>query len=91
MDEKMKIDDKKVVLVEVPGDGQLKGITNIDKNGNAKVTRADVSENNLSKLFDVNANDSHIANNNEARSDHQAGSSGTLPACAFLYSQETSI
>jgi hypothetical protein len=60
MDEQLKNDDKTVMLVEVPGEGQLKGITNIDKSGNAKVTRDDVSEGSLAKLFDVNTHDSAL-------------------------------
>jgi hypothetical protein len=60
MDEQLKNDDKKVMLVEVPGEGQLKGITNIDRKGDAKITRDDVSGNNLSRLFDVNTHDSAL-------------------------------
>jgi hypothetical protein len=33
MDEKLKNDAKKVMLVQQAGDGQLKAVTNIDKKG----------------------------------------------------------
>ncbi len=60
MDEKQKNDDKKVMLVHVAGDGQFKGVAKLDKKGDASVTRDPVSESNLARLFDVNANESAV-------------------------------
>ena len=60
MDEKQKNDDKKVMLVHVAGDGQFKGVAKLDKKGDASVTRDPVSDSNLARLFDVNANESAV-------------------------------
>lgn len=56
MDEKLKNDAKKVMLVQQAGDGQIKAVTDIDKKGKIKVT--DPTEQNLANLFNVNTNDS---------------------------------
>lgn len=58
MDEKLKNDAKKVMLVQQVGDGQIKAVTNIDKKGKIKVT--DPTEQNLAQLFNVNTNDSAL-------------------------------
>ncbi len=62
MDEKQKLDEKKVMLVARPGEGnlQFKGVAKLDKKGDARVTRDPVSENNLGRLLDVNANESAV-------------------------------
>jgi hypothetical protein len=62
MDEKLKNDDKKVMLVgeAVGGNLQFKGVAKIDKKGVAMVTRDPVSESNLSRLLDVNTQESAV-------------------------------
>jgi hypothetical protein len=60
MDENLKNEDKKVMLVQTFGEGQIKGVTDIDRKGNVKVTRNSVSGDNLMKLFDVNTHDSAV-------------------------------
>jgi hypothetical protein len=62
MDEKQKNDDKKVMLVgeAVGGNLQFKGVAKIDKKGDAMVTRDPVSESNLSRLLDVNTQESAV-------------------------------
>lgn len=57
MDEKVKNDEKKVMLVRQTGEGQdgkLKAVGSIDEKGNIKAL--DPTAANLAKLFDVNAN-----------------------------------
>ena len=56
MDEKLKNDAKKVMLVQQAGDGKIKAVTDIDKKGKIKVT--DPTEQNLANLLNVNTNDS---------------------------------
>lgn len=56
MDEKLKNDAKKVMLVQLAGDGQIKAVTDINKKGKIKVT--DPTEQNIANLFNVNTNDS---------------------------------
>lgn len=56
MDEKLKNDAKKVMLVQQGGDGQIKAVTDIDKKGKIKLT--DPTQQNIANLFNVNTNDS---------------------------------
>lgn len=58
MDEKLKNDNKKVMLVQDAKDGKVKGVTGVDKEGNAQTTPDGVSENNISNLMNVNTQDS---------------------------------
>ena len=58
MDEKLKNDAKKVMLVQQGGDGQIKAVTDINKKGRIKVT--DPTEQNIANLFNVNTHDSAL-------------------------------
>ena len=58
MDEKLKNDGKKVMLVQEAENGRVQGVTNIDKKGNIRTDA--LSENNMSNLFNVNTNDSAL-------------------------------
>lgn len=58
MAEKKKKDEKKVMLVEDSRSGQLKAVTNIDKDGNIKTV--DPTEANLASLLNVNTHDSAL-------------------------------
>ena len=62
MDEKQKLDEKKVMLVARPGEGnlQFKGVAKLDKKGDARVTRDPVSDSNLASLLNVNSNESAV-------------------------------
>lgn len=57
MDEKVKNDEKKVMLVRQTGEGQdgrLKAVGSIDEDGN--IETLDPTAANVAKLFDVNTN-----------------------------------
>ncbi|GGK18933.1 DUF4099 domain-containing protein [Parabacteroides faecis] len=58
MDEKLKNDAKKIMLVQQAGDGPLKAVTDINKKGKIKVT--DPTEQNIANLFNVNTHDSAL-------------------------------
>lgn len=58
MDEKLKNDAKKVMLVQQGGGGEVKAVTDMDKKGKIKVT--DPTEQNIAGLFNVNTNDSFV-------------------------------
>ena len=58
MDEKLKNDARKIMLVQQPGDGQIKAVTAIDKKGKIKVT--DPTEQNIANLLNVNTQDSAL-------------------------------
>jgi len=58
MDENVKNDAKKVMLVQYGGDSRIKAVTDINKKGKIKVT--DPTEHNLAGLFNVNTNDSAL-------------------------------
>lgn len=58
MDEKLKNDAKRVMLVQQGGGGQLKAVTHIDKKGRIEV--ADPTERNITNLFNVNTQDSAL-------------------------------
>lgn len=58
MDEKLKNDAKKVMLVQDASSGQLKAVTNVDKDGN--IQTVEPTKANLASLLNVNTNDSFI-------------------------------
>lgn len=58
MDEKLKNDAKKVMLVQDASSGQLKAVTDVDKNGN--IQTVEPTKANLASLLNVNTNDSFI-------------------------------
>lgn len=58
MDEKLKNDAKKVMLVQQADGGEIKAVTDMDKKGKIKVT--DPTEQNIANLFNVNTNDSFV-------------------------------
>lgn len=58
MDEKLKNDAKKVMLVQDSSSGQLKAVTNVDKDGN--IQTVEPTKANLASLLNVNTNDSFI-------------------------------
>ncbi|MDD3062975.1 MAG: DUF3945 domain-containing protein [Massilibacteroides sp.] len=58
MDEKLKNDAKKVMLVQDAKSGQLKAVTDVDKDGN--IQTVDPTKANLASLLNVNMNDSFI-------------------------------
>jgi len=58
MDEKLKNDAKKVMLVQDAKSGQLKAVTDVDKDGN--IQTLDPTKANLASLLNVNTNDSFI-------------------------------
>ena len=56
MDEKVRNDEKNVMLVREAGkDGKLKGVSQIDNDGN--IQTVDPTSANLASLFSVNTND----------------------------------
>ena len=58
MDEKLKNDAKKVMLVQDASSGQLKAVTDVDKDGN--IQTVEPTKANLASLLNVNTNDSFI-------------------------------
>ena len=58
MDEKLKKDEKKVMLVKDASDGKLKAVTNVDKKGN--IQTVDPTESNMASLLNVNTQDSAL-------------------------------
>lgn len=58
MDENVKVNDKEVMLVAVAKDGTLKGVTDVDKEGNLETTTP--TKESISSLFQVNTNDSGL-------------------------------
>lgn len=58
MSEKLKNDAKKVMLVQDASSGQLKAVTNVDKDGN--IQTVEPTKANLASLLNVNTNDSFI-------------------------------
>ncbi|GAE86356.1 DUF4099 domain-containing protein [Bacteroides reticulotermitis] len=58
MDEKLKNNEKKVMLVEDAKSGKLKAVTNMDKDGNIQTT--DPTQQNMANMLNVNTNDSFI-------------------------------
>ena len=58
MNEKLKNDAKKVMLVQDASSGQLKAVTDVDKDGNIQTTEP--TKANLASLLNVNTNDSFI-------------------------------
>jgi len=58
MDEKVKNDAKKVMLVQQVTGGQIKAVTDINKKGKIRVT--DPTEQNIANLFNVNTSDSAL-------------------------------
>ncbi|MDR3141425.1 MAG: hypothetical protein LBU37_06845, partial [Tannerellaceae bacterium] len=58
MNEKLKNDAKKVMLVQDATDGKLKAVTNVDKDGNIQTTEP--TKQNLASMLNVNTNDSFI-------------------------------
>jgi hypothetical protein len=58
MDEKLKNNEKKVMLVEDAKSGKLKAVTNVDKDSNIQTT--DPTQQNMANMLNVNTNDSFI-------------------------------
>lgn len=58
MDEKLKNDAKKVMLVQDAKSGNVKAVTNVDKDGNIQTT--DPTQQNIANMLDVNTNDSFL-------------------------------
>lgn len=58
MDEKVKNDSKKVMLVQSAADGKIKAVTDIDKDGNIQTVKP--TNRNLGKLLDVNTQESFL-------------------------------
>lgn len=58
MSEKLKNDAKKVMLVQDASSGQLKAVTDVDKDGN--IQTVEPTKANLASLLNVNTNDSFI-------------------------------
>lgn len=58
MNEKLKNDAKKVMLVQDASSGQLKAVTNVDKDGN--IQTVEPTKANLASMLNVNTNDSFI-------------------------------
>lgn len=58
MDEKVKNDAKKVMLVQDEQGGKPRAVSNVDKNGNAQTV--DATEANMSSLLNVNTQDSGL-------------------------------
>ena len=58
MNETVKNDEKKVMLVEDAKDGKLKAVTDVDKDGNVKTVEP--ADNNIGSLLHVNTSDSAV-------------------------------
>lgn len=58
MDEKLKNDAKKVMLVQHAADGKIKAVTDVDKDGNIQTT--DPTRQNMANLLNVNTQDSAL-------------------------------
>ena len=56
--DKKQANDKKIMLVQAANDGRVKGVTDVDKDGN--IQTADVSQGNVSNLLNVNTQDSAL-------------------------------
>lgn len=58
MNENLKDKDKQVILLADAKDGQIKAVTDVDKDGNVQTT--DPTQENMSSLLQVNTNDSGL-------------------------------